>query len=185
MRNIQAHFVHLAHLRGHSRDTSLAALAPHSIERRFMRDLGVAFIAFGALGFVPLLTPTGRFLGIFAVDAPRNVLYLLSGVAAFAVARMPKRAHAWYGAAVISIIYGLLTILGFAQHGTILGLMRVNPADNLLHLVVALVALAVVMLAEYRRISPSPATLTTVLGISRKSKKTDTPPTTPRRNATA
>jgi hypothetical protein len=150
-----------------------------------MRVLGVAFIAFGALGFVPLLTPTGHLLGIFAVGVPHNALFLLSGAAAFAVARMPKRTHAWYGAAAISIFYGLLTILGFAQHGTILGLMHTNPADNLLHLAVAIAALAVVMLAEFRRISPAPATLKTVLGISRTSKKTDTPPTTPRRNATA
>ncbi len=185
MRNIKTHFVQLAHLRGHARDTSLAALAPHSIERAFLRALGVAFITLGVLGFVPPLVPAGRLLGIFVVDAPHNALFLLSGGVAIAIARMPKRAHAWYGAAAISIVYGLLTIIGFAQQDTILGLMRTNPADNLLHLVVAIAALVVVMLAEFRRISPAPATLKTLLGISRKSKKTDRPPTTPRRNATA
>lgn len=182
----QTPFVHLQlHLRGHSRDTSLAALAPHSIERAFLRVLGVALVTFGALGFVPPLAPNGRLLGIFIVDAPHNALHLLSGIVVLAVARMPKRAHAWYGTAVISIVYGLLTILGFAQQDTLLGLMRVNPADNLLHLVVAIAALVVAMFAEYRRVFPSRATLKTFLGSSGNHKKTDTPPTAPRRNATA
>lgn len=182
MRNIQTLFVHL---RIHSRETSLAALAPRSVERAFLRALGAGLVAFGALGFVPPLAPSGRLLGIFAVDGPHSALHLLAGAFALAVARMPKRAHAWAGTAAISIFYGLLTILGFAQQTTILGLMRVNPADNLLHLLIAVAALAVVVLAEYGRVFPSLATLKTLLGISPKPKKTDTPPASPRRNATA
>lgn len=183
MRNIQTRFVHLRH---QSRETSLAALAPHSIERAFLRVLGAGLVAFGALGFVSAMAPTGRLLGVFALDAPHNALHLLTGLAALAVARMPKRAHAWYGTAVVSIVYGVVTTLGFAQHDTILGLMRVTSADNLLHLVIALAALVVVMLAEYRRLHPSATMFKTLLGIGgRDPKKTDTPPSPPRRNATA
>jgi hypothetical protein len=39
------------------------------------------------------------------------------------------------------VVYGLVTILGFVMGGDILGLFMVNAADNLLHLVIALVAL--------------------------------------------
>lgn len=179
MRHIHAFF---AHFRVQSRDSSLAALAPRSVDRAFLRILGACLVA---LAFVPSLIPGNHLLGAFTVDAPHNALRLLTGVVALTVARMPKRAHTWYGTAAISIFYGLLTVLGFAQRDTILGLMRVNPTDNLMHLLIALTALAAVVLAEYVRVLPSLATLKTLLGIGSKPKKTDKPPTTPRRNATA
>lgn len=176
----------LAHLHIQPRDTSLAALAPRTVERTYLRLLGAGLIAFGALGFVSPLVPNGHLFGIFAVDTPQNVLHLLTGVAALAIARMPKRAHVWYGTAAISMCYGLLTILGFAQRNIILGVIHVNPAVSLLHLLIAVTALVAVALAEYARVSPSLATLTARLGISRKpNKKRDIPPTSPRRNATA
>lgn len=179
MRNIHTFF---ARFRVQSRDTSLAALAPRSVDRAFLRILGAGLVA---LAFVPSLVPVNHLLGMFTIDAPHNALRLLTGVVALTIARMPKRTHAWYGTAAISIFYGLLTVLGFAQHDTILGLMRVNFADNLMHLLIALAALAAVVLAEYSRVFPSFAALKTLLGIGGKPKKTDKPPTTPRRNATA
>ena len=182
MVNIQLLF---GHLRIHSRDTSLAAFAPRSVERTFLRILGAGLLAFGALGFIPRLAPGGSLLGVFAVDAPQNVLHLLTGAAALAVARMPKRIHVWSGTAVFSIAYGLLTILGFAQRGTLLGHIRCNTADNLLHLCIAVMALGVVALAEYSRLLPSAAALKTLLGMYGKPNKSDMPPSTPRRNATA
>jgi hypothetical protein len=183
MRNIQIPFVHL---RIQARDTSLAALAPRSVERAFLRILGVGLIAFGVLGFVPPLVHNGHLLGVFAVNAPQNVLHLLTGATALVIARMPKRAHPWYGTAAISIFYGLLTILGFSQQPTIPGFFRVTPASNLLHLLIAVSALVVVVLAEYGRVSPSLAILKALLGIRAKPKKRpDTPPTSSRRNATA
>ena len=178
MRHIHTFF---AHLRVPSREISLAALAPRSVERGFLRILGAGLVA---LAFVPSLFPIDQLLDTFTVDVPHNALHLLTGIVALTIARMPKRIHAWYGTAAISIVYGLLTILGFAQHDVVLGLMRVNATDNLLHLLIALTALAVVMLAEYVRVLPSLATLKTLLGIGGKRKKTDKPPTTPRRNAT-
>ena len=42
---------------------------------------------------------------------------------------------------VFGIVYALITVLGFIQGNTVLGLMAVNMADNLLNLVIALVAL--------------------------------------------
>lgn len=176
----------IAHLRIQPRDTSLVALAPRTVERNFLRILGAGLVAFGVFGFVPSLAPNGHLLGIFAVDTPQNALHLLTGAAALAIARMPKRIHAWYGAATISIFYGLLTILGFAQRGTTLGLMRVNAASSLLHLLIAVTALAAIAVAEYGRMSHSLATLKSLLGITTHSnRKSDKPPTSSRRNATA
>jgi hypothetical protein len=182
MVNIQLLF---ALLRIHSRDSSLAAFAPRSVERTFLRILGAGLLVFGALGFVPRLVPGGHLLGVFAVDAPHNVLHLLTGGAALAVARMPKRVHVWSGTAVLSIAYGLLTIFGFAQRGTLLGLMRSNAADNLLHLFIAVIALGVVVLTEYGSMLPSAAALKILLGIHSKPNKSDMPPSAPCRNATA
>ncbi|MGZ3598694.1 MAG: DUF4383 domain-containing protein [Ktedonobacterales bacterium] len=183
MRKIQTPF---AHLRIRAQDTSLAALAPRSVERTFLRVLGAGLIAFGTLGFVPPLMPNGHLLGVLAVNAPQNVLHLFTGATALVIARMPKSAHPWYGTAAISIFFGLLTTLGFASQRTIPGFFRVTPASNLLHLLIAVSALVVVVLAEYGRVSPSLAILKAFLGIrARPNKKPDTPPTSSRRNATA
>jgi uncharacterized protein DUF4383 len=99
--------------------------------------LGAVFIILGLLGFVnkPLL-------GIFEVNTLLNLIHLASGILALIYAGMAE-AQAKTFAVVLGIVYALVTILGFLLGGNVLGLFHVNLAHNLLHLVLAVVFLAV------------------------------------------
>jgi hypothetical protein len=101
---------------------------------------GVVFVLIGVLGFVPGVTSDGHLLGIFDVSTLHNVIHLLSGVAAFALAAGGEKGAKTYFQ-VFGIVYGIVTVVGFVQKNTVLGLIGVNMADNLLHLTITAVAL--------------------------------------------
>ena len=101
---------------------------------------GIVFIVIGILGFIPSLVPGGLLLGIFSVDAMHNVVHLVSGVLAIWAAWSSASYSRLYFK-VFGVVYAIVTIIGFIQGDTILGLMMVNTADNVLHLVIAAVAL--------------------------------------------
>ena len=101
---------------------------------------GIVFIAIGVLAYVPGITTDGMLLGLFMVDGVHNIIHLLTGIVAIAVV--------WGGGQylrlyfkVFGVVYGLVTVIGFIQGDTVLGIIMVNMADNLLHLVVAAAAL--------------------------------------------
>ncbi len=99
---------------------------------------GVVFLLIGVLGFVPGVTNDGMLLGIFEVDAVHNVIHLLTGILAI-LAGMKGMAKLYFK--VFGVVYALVTILGFVAGGNILGLIQTNMADDILHLVIAVVAL--------------------------------------------
>ena len=99
--------------------------------------LGAVFIVVGLLGFV-----NHPVLGIFEVNTLHNLIHLASGILALIYAGMAE-SQAKTFAVVMGVIYALVTILGFLLGGNILGLIHTNLADNLLHLVLAVVFLAV------------------------------------------
>lgn len=100
---------------------------------------GVVMLAVGVLGFVPGVTSNGHLLGIFEVDMLHNVIHLLTGVLALMFASSaPKTFFKVFG-----VVYLVVTVAGFVQGSTVLGLIGVNMADNLLHLVIAVLALMV------------------------------------------
>jgi hypothetical protein len=101
---------------------------------------GIVFIIIGILGFIPSLVPGGLLLGIFSVDAMHNVVHLISGILAIGAAWSSASYSRLYFK-VFGVVYALVTIIGFVQGDTILGLMMINTADNVLHLVIAVVAL--------------------------------------------
>ena len=106
---------------------------------------GVVFLLIGILGFVPALTPQDSsgmplLLGIFMVGALHNIIHIASGVAALIGAQSERYAKTYFK--VFGIVYAVVTIVGFIQTDTVLGLISVNLADNLLHLAIAVVALA-------------------------------------------
>ncbi len=100
----------------------------------------VVFILVGILGFVPGITSNGHLLGIFEVDALHNVIHLLSGIVALVVAMGSMKWQKLYFQ-VFGVVYAVVTVVGFAMGGSILGLFMVNMADNVLHLAIALVSL--------------------------------------------
>ncbi len=102
--------------------------------------MGAVFVLVGVLGFVPAATPDGKLLGLFDVSPLHNLIHLLSGVAAFVLAMMGEKNTRLYFQ-VFGVVYALITVIGFIQGSTVLGLIGVNMADNLLHLLLAVVLL--------------------------------------------
>lgn len=100
---------------------------------------GVVFLLIGVLGFVPAFVPGGLLLGIFMVGAVHNIIHLLSGVAALAASSSEGYATTYFK--VFGVVYTIVTLVGFVQGNTVLGLIDVNLADNLLHLAIAAVSL--------------------------------------------
>ena len=101
--------------------------------------LGVVLTLVGVAGF---FVPAGSLLLYFEVDTTHNVVHLLSGVIALGAAAKNEATAALY-LKVFGAVYALVTVVGFAMAGDILGLFHVNMADNYLHLAIAVVCLAV------------------------------------------
>ncbi len=103
---------------------------------------GVVFLAVGALGFVPgVTTEDGLLLGIFQVSPLHNVIHLLSGIAAIAAAKSEDYAQLYFR--IFGAVYALVAVVGWVQGTTVLGLIDVNVADNVLHTVLAVAILGV------------------------------------------
>lgn len=108
----------------------------------YAQVLGAVLTLVGILGFVPALTPSHNLLGIFAVDPIHNVIHLASGLVGLAVGFGAAQYSKWY-AGVFGAVYALVTVVGFVQSTTVLGLITVNPADNFLHAAIAAASLIV------------------------------------------
>ena len=97
--------------------------------------LGVVLLLVGVLGFV--LTPgDGLLLGVFAANTTHHVIHLASGILGIAAATM-----GWSRTfcQIFGPVYLLVAVLGLAlvgSDGMLLGLVHVNTADHLLHLVI-------------------------------------------------
>ncbi len=103
---------------------------------------GIVFVLVGVLGFVPgITTSDGLLLGIFQVSPLHNVIHLLSGAAALIAASSADYAKLYFR--IFGTVYALVAIVGWIQGTTVLGLISVNLADNILHTVLAVAILAV------------------------------------------
>ena len=81
----------------------------------------------------------GKLLGLFEVNGIHNLVHMASGLLLLAVA--PKRATARYGVIAFGLVYGLVTLIGLIDGQDVLGLIPVNPADNVLHIALTATAL--------------------------------------------
>ncbi len=112
------------------------------VPKTFAGIIGGVFLAVGLLGLI--LNPTGGFLlGTFAVDLLHNIVHLVVGLAGLG---------AWYLGLVesrifnkvLGVVYLVLGVLGFIpplfDDGQFLGILHLNNADNILHLVGAIAA---------------------------------------------
>lgn len=98
--------------------------------------IGLAFLAVGALGFVP--NPLiGEHNAIFHTDTIHNMVHIVSGILFVLVAlAMPPNAGMF--CKVFGVVYLLIGIVGFIKYGTdgmgkLFGFLHVNGADNFLH----------------------------------------------------
>ena len=112
------------------------------VPKTFAGIIGGVFLAVGLLGLI--LNPTGGLLlGTFAVDLLHNIVHLVVGLAGLG---------AWYLGIVesrifnkvLGVVYLVLGVLGFIpplfDDGQFLGILHLNNADNILHLVVGAIA---------------------------------------------
>ena len=79
------------------------------------------------------------FLG-FEVNGWHNIVHLVSGLVLLAAASKWKTAKTV--AIAFGLVYGLVAIIGLIDGSDVLGLIPVNPADNILH--IALSALGII-----------------------------------------
>ena len=99
----------------------------------------------------------GENLIIFEVNGWHNVVHLASGL--FLLALSGRHATARTAALAFAAIYGVVTVIGLADGKDVLGLFPVNPADNVLHILLTVAALAA-GLAPWRDRARAPATAT-------------------------
>ena len=104
---------------------------------------GAVFVVVGLAGFLvsgghPAVgTDGGALLGLFQVNVLHNVVHLAIGVVMIAAALRgdgPARA----ANRIVGVLYLVLFAAGLLLVGTGLNLVALNPADNILHLVLGL-----------------------------------------------
>lgn len=100
---------------------------------------GVVLTLVGILGFVPGVTNDMMLLGIFHVDMLHNIIHIVTGLAALAAAWGMYSSRLYFQ--VFGVVYALVAVLGFVGGDNVLGILMVNMADNLLHVLIAAVAL--------------------------------------------
>ena len=81
-----------------------------------------------------------KLLGIFEVNGFHNIIHLVSG--AVLLAASAKRATAKTVAIAFGVVYALVAIIGLIQGDNVLGLIPVNPADNVLHIAISALGIA-------------------------------------------
>jgi hypothetical protein len=120
---------------------------------------GAVLLIVGIVGFFVNATfgtgskPPGENLLLFKVNGWHNVVHIASGLAGLALARTPAGARAF--ALGFGLVYGIVTVYGLVAGTNILGLLALNGADNVLHLVIA--AAGIAAYAASRSPSPGPA----------------------------
>ena len=104
--------------------------------------LGIVFILVGILGFIP--NPIVGSSGIFETDLGHDLVHLVAG-AVLLFAGLQSEALARLGLQAFGAVYLLVGLIGFAVvdstvgHGSLLGLIHLNSADNWLHIVLGVV----------------------------------------------
>ena len=103
----------------------------------FLQVGGVVLVLLGLLGLFALNSPNG----VFWLDTPENVAHIVLGVVALIAAFcFPEGVNKW-----LTVLVGLFALLtsvwGFFVSPGFLTANLENPADNILHLVVAVWAL--------------------------------------------
>jgi hypothetical protein len=109
---------------------------------------GIVLLAIGVLGFVPGVTNNEMLLGIFHVNAAHNAVHLLSGAVALWAGYTSVAASRTYFR-VFGVVYALVAVLGFAAGDEpLLGIISNNAADTWLHVLIAVVSLALGFLVK-------------------------------------
>ena len=87
-----------------------------------------------------------RLLGIFEVNGWHNIVHIASGL--LLLAASAKRASAKTVALLFGIVYGVVALIGLIDGQTVLGLIPVNPADNILHIALSAVGILAALASD-------------------------------------
>ena len=98
--------------------------------------------------------PAGDDLLLFEVNGWHNIVHIASGLAGLTLARSPAGARAF--ALGFGVVYGLVTVYGLIAGTNILGLLAINGADNVLHLLIAAAGIAAYAASRSARPEPEP-----------------------------
>jgi Domain of unknown function (DUF4383) len=132
----------------------------------FCLIIGGTLVVVGLLGFLAEATfdtsagsdpgaLDGENLVLFEVNGWHNIVHIVSG--AFLLALSGKHRTARTAALAFGAIYGVVTIIGLVDGHDVLGVIPVNPADNVLHILLTAAALAVGLIADRDRRDVRPA----------------------------
>ena len=114
--------------------------------------IGVVLIITGVIGFIPNPIAYSE-NAIFTVNAPHNVVHIVSGL--FLLAGAYTGLGSLMALRVVGILYVVVAVLGFVSGDMILGFISNNAGDNWLHVVLALVLLAAGFGMADRQMSPA------------------------------
>ncbi len=109
----------------------------------FLRVFGVVFLLLGVAGF--FLPTTGPIHDLLHLTTPHNLVHLLTGIIFLAVSgnfQWSKTVSILFG-----IVYGLVAILGLFVED-VLGIFASTPTVEVIHFVVALLALFIGLKAK-------------------------------------
>ena len=108
---------------------------------------GATLLLAGILGFIVDATfgdlgnnVNGDELVLFEVNGWHNIVHLASGALGLALAGSAASARLF--ALGFGTVYLLVTIIGFIDGNDIFGLLPINSADNVLHLLIAVAGIA-------------------------------------------
>jgi len=116
---------------------------------------GVTLLVVGIVGFfVNSSFDTGSNLSgdnliVFKVNGWHNIVHILSGLVGIALSRTPAGGRTF--ALGFGVVYGIVTIWGFVDK-SILNLIPVNGADNVLHLAIAALGIAAGLVSRDDRV---------------------------------
>ena len=113
--------------------------------RQIIGAIGVIFVVVGRLGFFS----DQYLLGIFEVNTIHNLVHIASGVVALIAAASSDRVSRIY-AQVFGVVYLAVFVLGLVLGGDLLGLFRVNAADNVLHALLGVLLVALGFLPVFQ-----------------------------------
>ena len=107
---------------------------------------GAILLIAGVLGFIADSSfdfgngVNGDELILFEVNGPHNIVHIASGILGLALAGRRNTARAF--ALGFGAVYLLVTIIGLIDGSDVLGIIPVNGADNVLHILIAVAGIA-------------------------------------------
>lgn len=101
---------------------------------------GIAFIFFGVAGFLPIFVQDGMLFGFFTATGMHNIIHIATGVIAIMAATSDRYARYYFQ--IVGLLYTVIAIWGFWSGGD-LYIMQVQQADNILHIVIGVIALLI------------------------------------------